>query len=98
MEITYLLTVLMPVSGVIGLLIAYKTYLSIEAQPAGSERMQMIANDIRTGALTFLKKESFYLVLFISVVFILLFFTMSFNVAISYVVDLSALLQQVLLE
>lgn len=76
---------ILPVVGVLGMGFAYKTYSAVEAQAAGSEKMQEIARSIREGALTFLRKESFYLTIFIAVVFLLLMATLGFNIAISYV-------------
>ena len=83
---TEALSLSMPIMGIVGLLIAYRTYSQIEAQPAGSEKMQAIAKDIRTGAITFLKAEAFYLLLFIAVVFLLLWLSLGFEIAISYAV------------
>ncbi len=76
----------MPIVGAVGIAFAYKTYSDLEALPAGSERMQEIARDIREGALAFLKKEAGYLGVFIASVFLILWLTMEFPVAISYVV------------
>ncbi len=86
MGVQNMLELLMPIVGVGGLAFAYKTYSEIESQPSGSERMQEIAGYIREGAITFLKKEASYLILFIAVVFILLWAGLSFEVGISYVV------------
>ncbi|MCB0330857.1 MAG: sodium/proton-translocating pyrophosphatase, partial [Bdellovibrionales bacterium] len=83
---TETLSLLMPITGILGLIIAYRTYSQIEALPAGSEKMQAIAHDIREGALAFLKKEAFYLVLFIALVFLVLWAAIQFEVAISYAV------------
>ncbi|MCB0334343.1 MAG: sodium/proton-translocating pyrophosphatase, partial [Bdellovibrionales bacterium] len=76
----------MPIVGAVGIAFAYKTYSELEALPAGSERMQEIARDIREVALAFLKKEAGYLCVFIASVFLILWLTMEFPIAISYVV------------
>lgn len=81
-----ILELLMPITGAIGLFFAYRTYAEIQAQPAGNDRMKEIALSIREGSLTFLKKEASYLILFIAVVFLLLWASLGFGVAISYVV------------
>ena len=77
---------LMPVIGVLGLILAFKTYKDIQARPAGNARMQEISSDIRIGALAFLKKETQILAVFIAVVFLLLYPSLGFNTAISYLV------------
>ncbi|MCI5064771.1 sodium-translocating pyrophosphatase, partial [bacterium] len=83
---TETLALLMPITGIFGLLVAYRTYSQIEALPAGSDRMKSIARDIREGSLAFLKKEAFYLLIFIAIVFLLLWTTIQFELAIAYAV------------
>ena len=78
--------ILMPIVGLAGLFIAYLTYSSILALPDGNPRMQEIASSIRSGAHTFLVRESFYLLLFVAIVFLLLWGGLNFDTAISYLV------------
>jgi len=59
--------------GLIGLFVAFLFYFYIVRQDQGTEKMKSIANLIHQGAMAFLKKEYFYLSLFIITVFILLF-------------------------
>ncbi|MCB0354849.1 MAG: sodium-translocating pyrophosphatase [Bdellovibrionales bacterium] len=79
------LAYLMPVVGALGLVFAYKTYADIEAQPAGTEKMQQIAGSIREGARAFLFREGIYLGIFIAIVFLIVCFALGFEVGISYV-------------
>ena len=67
-----ILELLLPITGAVGLFFAYRTYAEIQAQSAGADKMKEIASSIREGALTFLKKEASYLILFIAIVFLLL--------------------------
>jgi K(+)-stimulated pyrophosphate-energized sodium pump len=83
---TDILSYLMPITGLFGLIIAYRTYSQIQALPVGSEKMRAIAQDIRDGALAFLRKEAFYLVIFIAVVFLLLWVALGYKVGVSYAV------------
>ncbi|MEZ4754558.1 MAG: sodium-translocating pyrophosphatase [Bdellovibrionota bacterium] len=76
----------MAVVGLIGLAYAFVTYQKIQKQPMGSEKMKEISYAISEGALTFLKRESQYLAIFVAVVFLLLWPTLGFNTAISYVI------------
>ncbi|NBW39470.1 sodium-translocating pyrophosphatase [bacterium] len=80
------LSYLMPITGLFGLIIAYRTYAQIQAMPVGSEKMRAIAQDIRDGALAFLRKEAFYLIIFIAIVFLLLASALGYQVAVAYAV------------
>lgn len=78
---------LMTITGVLGLVFAYRTYGYILALPNGNTRMQEIATSIREGAFAFLKRESFYIAIFVLVVFLILWATLGelgFSTAISY--------------
>lgn len=66
------LTGLAPVLGIVGLIVAGFIYFGIVRQPAGSERMQEIAESIHLGAMVFLKREYSIVMLFVAVVFVLL--------------------------
>lgn len=78
--------IFMSLVGLAGIFVAFNTYRRIEEQPDGSERMQEIARLIREGAITFLKREATYLIVFVAVVFLLIWPSLGFNVAIAYVV------------
>jgi K(+)-stimulated pyrophosphate-energized sodium pump len=63
---------LAPIFGGLGLLAALFLYSYIKRQPAGSELMQELSDQIHLGAMTFLRREYTVLSLFVLVVFILL--------------------------
>jgi len=65
-------TVLAPLLGVLGLVMAFSMYRHVVAQPAGTGAMTEIADAIHTGAMAFLKKEYSILVWFIVVAAVLL--------------------------
>ena len=67
-----------------GLSLAYWLYSNIKKQPAGSEKMQKIAENIHLGAMTFLKAEYFRLAIFVSLVALVLFFGFSWKVSFSF--------------
>jgi len=62
-----------PISGLAGLVIAGLVYLYILKQPAGTDKMQEIAESIHVGAMAFLKREYAVLAVFVAAVFILLY-------------------------
>ena len=63
---------LTPLLGVVGLLIAGVTYLSILRQPTGTELMQKISSRIHHGAMVYLKRQYLILLLFVLIVFMAL--------------------------
>lgn len=78
--------IIMSIVGVAGLFMAYQTYAKLQAQPAGSAEMQEISTMIHDGAISFLKREATYLLLFVGVVFLLVYVGLNFETAISYLV------------
>ncbi len=66
-------TLYAPLFGVAGLICAAMIYSWIKKQPAGSDKMQEIADAIHEGAMVFLQSEYKLLAIFIAVVFGLLF-------------------------
>lgn len=58
--------------GFIGLVIALITYFLIKRLPQGNKVMADIAESIQSGAMTFLKREYTYIILFVAVLFIVL--------------------------
>jgi K(+)-stimulated pyrophosphate-energized sodium pump len=58
-----------PILGVVGLVIAFVIYNYIKSQPAGTERMVEIAEEIHKGSMAFLKREYKVLAIFMVVVF-----------------------------
>ena len=65
-------TVLAPIFGIGGLLIALVIYGYIKKQPAGTDLMIKISDQIQEGAMVFLKREYSIITIFIVIVFILL--------------------------
>ncbi|MCY4512304.1 MAG: sodium-translocating pyrophosphatase [Bdellovibrionales bacterium] len=66
-------------TGLSGLAVAGVLYLNIKKQPAGSEKMQKIADNIHRGAMAFLKSEYSMLGIFAGIVAILLWFGFSWK-------------------
>ncbi|MBN1850177.1 MAG: sodium-translocating pyrophosphatase [Deltaproteobacteria bacterium] len=66
------LTVLAPFLGIASLLIAMAVFLYVKKQPNGNQIMQELEEMIHEGAMAFLKREYFILMLFITAVFLLL--------------------------
>ena len=71
-------------SSLIGLGLAYLLYLNIKKQSAGSEKMEKIAESIHLGAMTFLKAEYSRLAIFVLLVAVLLFFGFSWKVSFAF--------------
>lgn len=78
------LPTLATVAGLVGLLLAWFTYLYVTRQPAGNERMQQIAALIRAGAMAFLKREYSALVPFLVLVAISLGLLIGWPTALAY--------------
>ena len=71
-------------SSLTGLSLAYLLYLNVKKQPAGSEKMKKISENIHSGAMTFLKAEYSRLIIFILLVAGLLFFGFSWKVSFAF--------------
>ena len=71
------LQIVAPILGVVGLVIAFMIYNYIKSQPAGNDKMVEIAEEIRKGAMAFLKREYKVLAIFMALVFLLMLFTPS---------------------
>ena len=78
-------SVVMPIAGVVGLAYAWKILSDIKLRDAGNARMQEIAALIREGSFAFLKRESLTVLAFVGAVFLILWASLGFNTAISYV-------------
>src|SRR6266545_373918 len=79
------LSVIAPVLGVLGLLMAFAVYRYVVAQTAGSGPMTEIADAIESGAMAFLRKEYSILVWFILVVAVLLSLGIGSRTALAFV-------------
>ncbi len=74
-----------PAAGVLGLLIAFSVFLYVRRQPAGSDRMKEIADQIHLGAMAILRRQYSVLVFFILIVFGLLTNFISWRTGITFV-------------
>ncbi|MDK1030445.1 MAG: sodium-translocating pyrophosphatase [Planctomycetia bacterium] len=83
MELQHFLSIA-PWVGVLGLVFAMLTYLSLRRFPAGNEKMQAIAEKIRAGAMVFLKREYTIIAIFMVLVFLALYGTISIWTGIAY--------------
>ncbi|MGH7548956.1 MAG: sodium-translocating pyrophosphatase [Gemmatimonadales bacterium] len=72
-------------AGVVGLLVAWLLYAGVRRQAEGSPAMRDIAGLIRTGAMTFLRREYSVLIPFIVVVAALLAWTVGWRTGAAYV-------------
>ncbi len=73
-----------PVLGALGLLAAFAIYAYIKRQPAGTPKMQEIAEQIHLGAMVFLRREYSILAAFIIVVFALLALFIRWHTAVAF--------------
>lgn len=74
------------VIGIVGLIACVLTYQSIVRQPAGSQVMRDLAEQIQLGAMAFLKREYTVLLPFLILVAVLLGFTVGWNTSVAYVI------------
>jgi K(+)-stimulated pyrophosphate-energized sodium pump len=62
-----------PILGVIGLLTILAVYIFISRQNPGNKKMVEIANQIREGAMTYMRRQLLYVGVFVVIIFTLLF-------------------------
>lgn len=74
------------VIGIVGLIACVLTYQSIVRQPAGSQVMRDLAEQIQLGAMAFLKREYTVLLPFLILVAVLLGITVGWNTSVAYVI------------
>jgi K(+)-stimulated pyrophosphate-energized sodium pump len=72
--------------GLVGLAFAGVIYRYVKRQPAGTEEMQDLAEQIHDGAMAFLRREYAMLAVFVAVVFALLALAVSMQTALAYLV------------
>jgi K(+)-stimulated pyrophosphate-energized sodium pump len=70
--------------GVIGLFLALIIYFMIKRLPQGNQTMADIAHSIQSGAMTFLKREYFYIIIFIAVLFLVLWILFSIYTGLAF--------------
>lgn len=78
--------IIIPFVGLIGLLYALFCYYSLSQYPAGDATMQNIASQIHKGAMAFLKAQYMKLSLFVLAVTLILWLTMNWMIAFSFVI------------
>ncbi|MDY6820119.1 MAG: sodium-translocating pyrophosphatase [Deferribacterota bacterium] len=81
------LRILVPITGVLGLIIAFLLYSFIKKQPVGNKKMEEISKLINEGVIAFLLREYRILFIFIVIVFIILCLTPSlgYKTAIAFI-------------
>ena len=77
--------VIAPGAGAVGLVLAIVMYLRLKRQPAGTDKMIAIGNEIHIGAMTFLKAEYTKLMFFVVAVAGLLAYGLGVETAFSFV-------------
>lgn len=82
--LTYL-TRATPLFGLVAFALAYIMYTNIKALPAGNARMQEISGAIRDGAITYLKQQAQYLVVFILCAFAAIWWKLELPTAAAFV-------------
>ena len=70
--------------GVLGLAAAWQQYRGVLAHPAGSERMQALAGEIRDGAMAYLRRQSLVVLPVLAIVATLLGWAISWRTGIAY--------------
>ncbi|MCD6517331.1 MAG: sodium-translocating pyrophosphatase [Candidatus Aminicenantes bacterium] len=71
--------------GILSLLCALGLYFLLKRLPQGSDLMKEIAESIHSGAMTFIKREYTYILVFITVVFVLLWQLFNIYTGLSFV-------------
>lgn len=74
-----------PLSGLLGLVIAFLLYLYLLKLPSGNDLMRELSDMIHNGAMVFLKREYTYLLRFVAIIFVLLWVFLDFSTAITFV-------------
>jgi len=74
-----------PILGVIGMIAALVVYLLVKQYPDGDDKVKKIGDQIHKGALTFMKTEYKYLLIFIAVLVLLVWFALGMHSAIAVI-------------
>jgi len=74
-----------PILGVIGMIAAFVVYLLVMQYPDGDDKVKKIGDQIHKGALTFMKTEYKYLLIFIAVLVLLVWFALGMHSAIAVI-------------
>jgi len=76
---------LFPIVGILGIIVAFYVYRIIISQPAGTDKMKSIAQEIELGAMTFLKSEYSKLFFFVLLLAVVLTFAFNWQTSISFI-------------
>ncbi|HDZ13152.1 MAG TPA: sodium-translocating pyrophosphatase, partial [Bacteroidetes bacterium] len=79
------LTIWAPIVGGLGLVFALVLFYLVTRYPTGNEKMREIAEMIHKGAMTFLNREYRTLAIFLAVLFVILWLTISIYTAIAFI-------------
>jgi K(+)-stimulated pyrophosphate-energized sodium pump len=82
----YAIKLLLPLSGLLGLFLAYNLYNRVVALPDGNDRMREISSAIRDGAIAYLRQQATYLAIFIIIAFLAIWWALKFPTAIAFVI------------
>ncbi len=74
------------ISGIIGISFALFLALQIMKKPAGTEKMQSISEAIHKGAMAFLKREYKTVSIFVLILAVIIFFTISKKTALAFII------------
>lgn len=72
--------------GILGLAFALSLYFAVKKYPQGSQAMKDIAEAIHSGAMVFLRREYGFIIIFISIVFLVLWKFFSIYTSLAFVV------------
>ena len=79
-----------PLLGLIGLLIALGIFRVVLSYPEGNPEVKKIGDMIHSGAMSFMKTEYMYLVVFVLVLAVLVFFALGWETATAVLVGASS--------
>ena len=79
-----------PLLGLIGLLIALGIFRVVLSYPEGNPEVKKIGDMIHSGAMSFMKTEYMYLVVFVFVLAVLVFFALGWETATAVLVGASS--------
>jgi K(+)-stimulated pyrophosphate-energized sodium pump len=83
------ITLVPPILGVIGLIIALIIYGAVKRRPAGEGKVVEIGDAIHLGAMVFIKREYSMLAIFAAIILVLLYFFLGTGTAIAFIVGAS---------
>ncbi|MFA4967448.1 MAG: sodium-translocating pyrophosphatase [Candidatus Margulisiibacteriota bacterium] len=73
------------ICGIVGIIFSLFLFLWIAVQPAGNEKMREISNSIHEGAMTYLRRQSLTILVFMAAVFLAVAYFVNIYAALAYV-------------